>query len=71
MSDSLVKTNLPGYYKDGETGAVINTNYTEYEKFLAQKNQYLEYLKTKRDISELKSELEELKKLLLEKVKNV
>lgn len=71
MSNQLTKTDVNGYFRDEKTGAIINTNYTEYDRFIAQKNQHLEYVKTKKELSELKSEIEELKRLLLERVKDV
>lgn len=67
---NLKKTNFDGYMKDEETGVVINTNYAEYDRFLAQKNQYKEYVKTKEEIADLQTQMAELKKLLLEKIKN-
>lgn len=70
MSKNLTKTNFDGYMKDEETGAIINTNYAEYDRFVAQKNQYKEYLKTKEEITDLKAEMAELKRLFQEKIKN-
>jgi hypothetical protein len=66
----LVKTNITGYYKDPDSGMVINMNETEYHSYLSQKNQYKEYRATLDQVSELKKELEEMKKLFMEKIKN-
>lgn len=70
MSLTLAKTNIPGYYKDEDTGGVINMNDEEYRIFLRQKNQYKEYKTTLDQVNELKKELEEMKKLFVEKLKN-
>lgn len=70
MTKNLKKTDFDGYMKDEETGAVINTNFAEYDRFLAQKMQYKEYVRTKEEISDLKEQMAELKKLLLEKINN-
>lgn len=66
----LTKTNIPGYYKDEETGFVVNTNHSEYDRFVMQKMQHMEYLKTKEQISSLQAEMIEIKRLLLEKKNN-
>lgn len=71
MSDKLVKTNIPGYYKNVETGVVINTDTAEYDRYVSQVNQHREYIKTKEDIRSLKLQMEEMKRLILEKAKNV
>lgn len=71
MTDKYLKTNISGYYKDRETGSIINTNYDEYERYLSQRNQHRDYVKTKQDIESLKEEMAEMKKLLMEKIKNV
>jgi hypothetical protein len=70
MSRLLLKTDVSGYVKDEETGVVINTDFSDYDRYTSQKNQHKEYLKTKEDIAHLQTEMEELKKLLLEKAKN-
>ena len=70
MTKRLLKTELDGFVKDEETGAVINTDFSDYDRFVSQKNQHKEYLKTKQDIVSLQMEMTELKRLLLEKTKN-
>lgn len=71
MMRNLLKTELEGYVKDEESGAILNTDFSDYDRFVAQKTQYKEYLKTKNDIASLQMEMAELKRLLLEKTKNV
>ena len=70
MSRRLMKTDLDGFVKDQDTGAVINTDFSDYDRYVSQKNQHKEYLKTKNDIASLQEEMAELKRLLLEKTKN-
>jgi len=71
MNRTLLKTEVDGYVKDEETGIVINTNYSDYDRYVSQRNQHKEYVKTRQDIASLQSEMVELKRLLLEKTKNV
>lgn len=71
MTRVLMTTDVTGYYKDKETGVIINTDMSDYERFIQQKNQHKEYLKTKEDIASLQKEMLEMKRLLLEKSKNV
>lgn len=71
MTRILLTTDVIGYYKDKETGIVINTDLSDYDRFIQQKNQHKEYLKTKEDIASLQKEMLEMKRLLLEKDKNV
>lgn len=62
----LVKTQIQDYSRDCSTNAVINTN-------VAALNAYKQQRDNKKTISELKSEIEELKMLVREltKSKNV
>lgn len=71
MTRNLLKTELEGYVKDEESGVILNTDFSDYDRFVAQKAQHKEYLKTKNDIASLQMEMAELKRLLLEKTKNV
>lgn len=62
----LVKTNNPGFMKDTETGAIINTDDDAHKKFLAQR----EEIKKSKDIcnrmNTLENELQDIKSLLLQ-----
>lgn len=71
MTRVLMTTDYDGFYKDKETGLIINTNHADYDRFVQQKNQHKEYIKTKEDIANLQKEMLEMKRLLLEKTKNV
>lgn len=67
---SLIKTNIDGYYKNPESGVVINMNDAEYRAYLAQKKHDKEYRATLEQVNELKRELEEMKQLFREKLQN-
>lgn len=71
MTRILMKTNVDGFVKDKETGIVINTNYDDYDRYVQEKNQHKEYVQTKEDIANLQKEMLEMKRLLMEKTKNV
>jgi len=71
MTRVLMTTDYDGFYKDKETGLIINTNQSDYDRYVQQKNQHKEYIKTKEDIANLQQEMLEMKRLLLEKTNNV
>ena len=58
--------------RDPSTGAILNTNSLDYDKYVAQRDaKNVEHKKTKnieRDISTLRQELDEIKSLLRELV---
>lgn len=64
---SLQKTNHNGYYKDNNTGAIINNNEDEYRLYRSQKEQFLEFIRMKKELNSLSSDVQQLKKLLLDK----
>ena len=70
MTRVLMNTDVDGYKKDKDTGVVVNTNQVDYDRFMQQKAQHKEYLKTKQDIASLQTEMVEIKRLLLEKINN-
>jgi hypothetical protein len=50
-----------GLYRDEKTGAIINCDITEYNRYIALKNQKINQ---KNEIENLKNELSEIKDLL-------
>lgn len=60
----LVKTNIPGYMKDTETHAVINTNESEYLKYKEEVKRALEIKKMGDELNNLKTEMTEIKDML-------
>lgn len=60
----LVETNIPGYYKDTDSGAIINNNDDEYKKFLAARQAAKNNNKLCKKMNELEDELREIKNLL-------
>lgn len=61
---TLVETNHPGYYKDTETGVIINNNEEEYKKFLAQREASKRSNNISNKINELENDLKDIKSLL-------
>lgn len=64
--------------RDIETGAIVNTNRTEYERYVKQKrlfqerNSQIEQInKHTNEINSIKDDLQEIKSMLLQMVKNV
>ena len=61
-----------GLVRDQNTGAILNTNSLDYDKYVAQRDaKNVEHKKTEnieRDISTLRQELDEIKSLLRELV---
>jgi hypothetical protein len=61
---NLVKTNISGFYKDINSGAVINKNNTELQQFMAERNRSLETQQMKERIDNLTNDVNEIKNLL-------
>ena len=59
-----------GLVRDMSTGAIINTNRTEYDEYMARKRQAeqreMEISKHSEDINILKNEMQEIKSLILQ-----
>jgi hypothetical protein len=59
-----------GLVRDMSTGAIINTNRTEYEEYMARKRlaeqRELEISKHSEDINILKNEMQEIKSMILQ-----
>ena len=64
----LQKTNTPGFYKDTETGAIINKNDTDYEKFKAAREEIKKNKQLAVRMDNLETELKDIKSLLLQLV---
>jgi len=63
-----------GWYRDPESNAIINANESEYDKYMAAYNRRVDDRKKQQalqdDVSELKSDMDAIKALLLTLVKN-
>lgn len=59
-----MKTNVPGYIKDEETGAVINTNMSELEAYKQQLAQLKKQKALETKINSMESDISEIKNLL-------
>ena len=64
----LQKTNTPGFYKDTESGAIINKNDTDYEKFKAAREEIKKNKQLAVRMDNLETELKDIKSLLLQLV---
>lgn len=63
---ALLKTNVPGFYKDSETNAIINTNTDDYENFKNQRVKMKDYDNLKTKVNNIEHELSDIKSLLLQ-----
>lgn len=63
------KTSTPGYMKDPNTGAVINTATTEYQVYLAHRAKILSNKELSAKVDKLETDITEIKNLLLQIVK--
>lgn len=60
----LLKTNVPGFLKDPETGVVINNNYNELEAHYMARQKAKELAEVKNNVDELKRNFNEIKTML-------
>lgn len=60
----LVETNQPGYYKDTESGVIINNNEEEYKKFVAAINASKKNNVLCKKIEEIENDMRDIKTLL-------
>jgi hypothetical protein len=60
----LVETNQPGYYKDTESGVIINNNEEEYKKFVAAINASKKNNELCKKIAEIENDMRDIKTLL-------
>lgn len=66
--EDLWKTDAPNLFRDPNTGAIINTNISEYRKIVQTRQQMIESQKLVDDVSTLKDELTQIKTLLAQLV---
>ena len=64
----LIKTNVPGYELDVESGAIINVDPEGWSQFVAERNATLKSMKMEDEINFLKNQVEALQKLIKEKL---
>lgn len=75
MKDDLIPVEgKDGWYRDPSSNAIINANRTEYDKYMATYNRRQKELAEKEtlqnEVSRLKSEMSDIKALLLTLVQN-
>ena len=69
--NKLIKTDNPDFMKDAESGALVSTNLSAFKKFKLRqeqtqrtKNQEIDLNNIKSEVSDLKTEINEIKDLL-------
>lgn len=60
----LVQTNYPGYWKDTDSGAIINNDDEEYKKFLAAREANKKNNHLCKRMTEVENDLRDIKNLL-------
>ena len=75
MKDDLIPVDgKDGWYRDPSSNAVVNTNQTEYTKYMATYNkrhkEMVEKEALQKEVSQLKSEMSDIKSLLITLVQN-
>lgn len=60
----LVKTNYPGYFKDSESGVIINNNEDEYAKFMAAREASKKTNNICKRLEDVEGDLRDIKGLL-------
>ena len=63
---TLVKTNVPGFLKDTDSGVIINNDDEAYRKFLASRDAARNAKDLAKRVSAVESDLKEIKHLLLQ-----
>lgn len=61
---TYLKTDDESYVKDGSSGAVLNTNNTEYLAFKQRRQSNKDNMKLRQDVDKLTSEMTEIKEML-------
>lgn len=64
----LAHTNHPGYFKDTDTGVIINNDEEEYKKFLLARETSKRNSNLCKRMAEVENEMRDIKKLLLQLV---
>lgn len=67
-SGRFAKTEDPAFIKDRVTGAVINRDVKSFNKFKEERNRILEQQRLANEVNQLKSDVTEIKQLLLQLV---
>jgi hypothetical protein len=65
-----MKTNMPGYYKDINTGVVLNKNISEYNQYMIDREKLVQQDQLSKKVEELSDAVTEIKQILQLMVKN-
>lgn len=63
---TLMKTDIDGYVKDSRTGAVVSNDKAAFRAYLREKQKSTRVSELENDVSTIKSELHEIRSLLLQ-----
>ena len=61
----LIKTDLDGFYRDTNSNAVINTNVEKVNQYKQQREERIKLHNVISDVESLKSDISEIKQLLI------
>lgn len=70
MEHNLVPTDVPGLYKDVNTGVVLNKNYSELQQYMTERDKYVKHEELNKKVEDLSSAVSEIKEMLLLMVKS-
>jgi hypothetical protein len=68
--ENYIQTNLPGYYKDINTGVVLNKNISEYNQYMIDREKMIQQDQLSKKVEELSDAVTEIKQILQLMVKN-
>jgi hypothetical protein len=63
-------TDVPGLYKDVNTGVVLNRNYSELQQYMAEREKFVKQEELNKKVEDLASAVSEIKEMLLLMVKS-
>ncbi len=61
MDNQLVKTDNPDFMKDEDTGALVSSDLSAFNKFKAEQDRVEQLKKQKNDLNNIKSEVSDLR----------
>lgn len=64
----LIQTEVPGLFRDTQSGAIINKNISELNHYMAARDKAIEEQATKDKIESLENDISDIKQLLMQLV---
>jgi hypothetical protein len=62
---ALVKTNIPNFYKDSDTNAIINTS-DEYQIYKSKRDKFKQEQELKNKVDKMENDINDIKNMLLQ-----